>query len=85
MHYHGRGISRDYKAAIKLFKLTADQGHVVAQYNLGRAYALGQDVIDDLTRAYMWWHIAASKGNEEAIQGRNIIEEPMPLTGSKSP
>jgi TPR repeat protein len=51
IYYHGRGISRDYKAAIKLFKLTADQGHVVAQYNLGRAYALGQDVIDDLTRA----------------------------------
>jgi len=56
---------------------TAEQKIAADQYKLGRVYALGQDVIKDLTLAYMWWHIAASKGNEDAIRGRDIIEELM--------
>jgi TPR repeat protein len=46
---------------------------------LGRAYALGQDVVKDLTRAYMWWEIAASKRNEDAIRGRDIIKGKMTI------
>ena len=52
----------------------------VDQYNLGRKQALGQDVTKDLVRAYMWWSIAESDGNEDAIRGLAIIEEQMTST-----
>jgi TPR repeat protein len=47
------------------------------QYDLGLKYALGKCVAKDLTRAYMWWDIAASLGNKDAKRKRGIIEEQM--------
>jgi len=51
--------------------------HALAQNNLGFMYANGFGVSQDIIRAYIWWYIAASKGNEEAILGRNMIENQM--------
>jgi TPR repeat protein len=70
-------IAKIRKASPKPTKPATEQIIAADYYKLGRAYALGQDVTKDLTRAYMWWHIAASKGNEDATRGRGIIEEQM--------
>jgi hypothetical protein len=55
----------------------AEQKSSANQYDLGLKYALGQGVAKDLTRAYMWWDIAASLGNKDAKRKRGIIEEQM--------
>ncbi len=58
----------DYEAAVKWYKRAAEQGHASAQFNLGEMYFKGQGVTQDYTRAYMWWEIAASHGDEKAMK-----------------
>ena len=58
-------------------QLTTEQEIATQRYKLGLRYALGDGVKKDLAVAYMWWEIAASIGNEDAIRGRGIIEEQM--------
>jgi len=70
-------ITNYNNATSKIIKPPSEQKIAADQYKSGRAYALGQDVTTDLTRAYMWWAIAASNGNEDARRGRGIIEEQM--------
>jgi len=54
MYNQGRGVTQDYRAAVKWYKLAAEQGDADAQYNLGWSYANEQGVTRDNTRAYMW-------------------------------
>ena len=75
--YYRQGVTQDYQAALKLFKLAADQGNAKAQYNLGVMYYIGKGVTQDFTRAYMWLHIAASQGLEDAKGQRSKIEKQM--------
>jgi len=59
---------RDYATALKEMKPLAEQGDAAAQNNLGLMYLQGLGVTQDYARAYMWWEIAASKGNEVAAK-----------------
>ena len=36
-------------------------------------YGLGQGVIQDNVYAHMWWNIAASQGNKDAVTNRDIV------------
>jgi len=65
------------KAALGWFKLGAEQGYANAQYNLGILYANGFGVTQDYARAYMWWDIAASKGNTDAVAWRTAVQNVM--------
>ena len=65
------------KAALGWFKLGAEQGYANAQYNLGILYANGFGVTQDYARAYMWWNIAASKGNTDAVAWRTAVQNVM--------
>ena len=67
----------DYANALKNFKPLAEQGDVKAQVNLGSMYMLGLGVTKDYSRADMWFNIAASQGNESAVQIRDTIEKAM--------
>ena len=40
-------------------------------------YAEGEGVTQDFIRAHMWWSIAASFGDEDASENRDIIAEQM--------
>jgi TPR repeat protein len=40
-------------------------------------YKNGQGVIQDYTRAHMWLNIAASQGNEMAMENRDIVAKAM--------
>ena len=44
----------------------AEQGNAVAQFNLGRMYALGDDVPKDNVEAVKWYRKAAEQGNADA-------------------
>jgi uncharacterized protein len=44
MYLNGRGVLRDYKKAVKLFRLAAENGYVPAQSRLGDMYQNGLGV-----------------------------------------
>lgn len=79
----GLGVRRElyvenWRAAFKWNKLAAQQGHAEAQVMLCERYFKGRasnGVSRDLSRAYMWCHIAASHGNEEYVRRRDEIRE----------
>ena len=48
--------------AIRWAKLAANQGHVLAQYNLGIIYSNGNGVAPDDTEAARWYELAAQQG-----------------------
>jgi hypothetical protein len=42
MYYHGKGVSRDYKEAMRWYTKAAEQGNAQAQYFVGGMYAIGR-------------------------------------------
>jgi len=77
MYDNGKGVPQDYKTAVKWYRLAAEQGDTLAQYNLGLMYGNGQGVIQDYIRAHMWWNIAAKSGHKNASKNRDIIAKRM--------
>jgi uncharacterized protein len=58
----GQGLPTDLNEAFRWFKLAADQGHPVAQYDLGRMYDFGQGTEKDLASALLYYENAAQQG-----------------------
>jgi len=54
--------SGDYETALREFRPLAEQGHAVAQYNLGVVYDEGRGVPQDDAEAVKWYRIAAEQG-----------------------
>ena len=48
------------------YRLCAEQGHKIAQNNLGNAYYLGDGVARDPARAAYWFEKAAAQGHADA-------------------
>jgi TPR repeat protein len=44
---------------------------------LGLVYEIGQGVPQDYVRAYMWYHLAAARGNQEALRNRDDAAQHM--------
>ena len=62
----GDGVSQDYAEALKWYRKAAEQGHSIAQYNVGVLYYRAVGTHQDLAEAARWWHKAAVQGNAEA-------------------
>ena len=77
MYADGLGVLQDYKEAVRLYRLSAEQGEAKAQYNLGVMYADGLGVLQDHVSAYMWWNLASSKGDKDAVTNKNTVEKDM--------
>ena len=56
----------NYTEAVKWFRMAAEQGSVIAQFNLGSMYSNGQGVPRDHTEALKWFSIAAEQGSAPA-------------------
>ena len=48
-----------------------------AQFNLGFRYANGEGVPQDYVEAHKWLNLAASRGNDEARNNRDIVTKRM--------
>jgi TPR repeat protein len=59
-------VTGDYTTALKEFLPLADQGNVIAQYNLGNMYSDGQGVPKDDAEAVRWYRLAADQGYANA-------------------
>jgi TPR repeat protein len=60
------GVAQDYAEAVRLYRLAADQGHAVAQSNLGYMFQHGQGVAQDRAEAIRWYRLAAAQGHARA-------------------
>ena len=65
--------SVDFATAIKEWIFLAKQGDVVAHFNPGVMYYNGQGVLVDDLRAYMWFDLSVSAGNDAAIINRERV------------
>ena len=54
MYKNGLGVERDYPQALRWYKLAADQGDVISQYQIGKMYAEGLGVGESLDTAQEW-------------------------------
>lgn len=70
-------ISGDYGTALKEYMQRAEQGDNDAQNGLGILYSEGWGVVQDNIRALMWFMVAASNGNLEAIENHSFLEKKM--------
>ena len=59
-------VPQDYIEAVRRYRLAAEQGHAVAQFELGYAYATGVGVSQDYAKAARWYRLAAEQGNAKA-------------------
>ena len=59
--------------AVHWYQLAAEQGHALAQYNLGGMYSSGRGVPRDTVRSYMWMLLAADAGDETASANKSIV------------
>jgi len=57
--------------------LLAEQGDADAQINMGLVYYNGAGVPQDYVYAHMWWNIAASNGNENGGELRDLVAKEM--------
>ena len=60
--------SKDYKEAVRLYRLSAKQGNAEAQYSLGLMYDKGQGVPQDYKEAVRLFRLSAKQGNAEALK-----------------
>jgi TPR repeat protein len=53
----------DYTTALQELRPLAEQGHALAQSNLGLMYANGDGVIQDYAKAVSWYRLSAEQGH----------------------
>lgn len=63
----------DYAGAIRHWESPADNGHTLAQFSLGVAYATGQGAEIDTVEAVRWWSAAAQHGNTAAQYNLGLL------------
>ncbi len=67
MYQNGKGVTQDYKEAVRWYTLAAKKGEDRAQNNLGNMYRNGQGLAKDFVRAHMWYNIASAVGGDKKI------------------
>lgn len=65
MYDEGNGIERDQSQAVRWFRAAAEQGHAIAQFNLGSMYENGEGVEADGAEALYWYQAAGNQGSYE--------------------
>ena len=74
MYDKGRGVSQDYKEAMKWSCKAAEQGNASSQEFLGiTIYGLGNGVPQDYVESYAWLNISAAQGSKNASDARDFI------------
>ncbi len=69
----------DIKKVLALLYEAANNGHMMAQYNLGQFYRHGIGVEHDSLLAWVWFNIALNHGNQQAKQDVEAMQERLSL------
>ena len=70
----GKGVAQDYQEAAKWYSLAAEQGHAVAQNNLGWMFDMGKGVAQDYQEAAKWYRLAAEQGHSAAQSNLGVMQ-----------
>ena len=73
MYRNGTGVPQDYAEAVRWYRLAADQGYAMAQFNLGLMYTKGEGVPPDLVLAHVWFNLSAAQGGIAGGQANRDI------------
>lgn len=72
-YFEGKGVSKDYKEAIKWFRKAAELGNADAAHHLGLCYSGGYGVDTDYDQALRWHLIAAQRGKKYEDKDKIVI------------
>ncbi len=67
----------DYVPAVRLFRPLAEQGNPKAQSVLGKMYRKGQGVVRNPAQAFMWFSLAARRGDARARAEMREVSQAM--------
>lgn len=67
------GCPQDFAKASAWYRKAAEQGHAMAQLNIGIAYDQGQGVPQDYAQAAFWWRKAAEQGIGQAQSNLGVL------------
>jgi TPR repeat protein len=77
-------VAQNDAEALKWFRKSAEQGHALAQYNLGVMYERGAGALQDYVQAYMWYNLAAAQfsaseneSRDSAVKARDFVASKM--------
>ena len=73
MYCKGYGVAQDLEQVVKWYRLAAEQGDAIAQYNLAVSYLKGQGVAQDCEKAHMWFSRSADGGDKQAVESRDKL------------
>jgi TPR repeat protein len=59
-------VPRHYEEAFKWFRKAAEQGHSIAQVDLGLMYLRGEGITKNPDEAVKWFRLSAEQGNDIA-------------------
>jgi hypothetical protein len=68
-------LFQDHAEAVRLYSLAAEQGHAVAQTNLGFMFERGRGVARDYAEAARLYRLAAAQGNAYAQNNLGVMFE----------
>jgi TPR repeat protein len=77
LYLMGTGVRQDIAEALKWYRQAAEQGHALAQYNLGMRYKDGKGVAQDPVEAYKWLSLAATRGVQSATEVSEALQQGM--------
>jgi TPR repeat protein len=66
LYQSGVGVKKDIALAFNCYLKAAEQDHMLAQFNLGSMFLLGQEVQKNDFEAEKWLTKAAMQGHEQA-------------------
>lgn len=61
-YYKGEDVEKDYKEAVKWYRMAAEQGNATAQYGLGVCYGCGEGIEQNYEEGAKWYRKAAEQG-----------------------
>ena len=67
-YYMGRGVKKNYKLAVKYYRVAAKKGDSKAQWNFGLCYEYGDGVQASKRWSNYWFDKAANQGHEGAMK-----------------
>ncbi|HHT9952118.1 TPA: tetratricopeptide repeat protein [Legionella pneumophila] len=67
----------NYSSELQEIQTLAEKGNPGAQFNLGVMYRKGQSVPQNYILSYMWYFIAGTNGDKDAMKDRNKIAKNM--------
>jgi uncharacterized protein len=73
MYRKGKLVPQNHVEAVKWYRLAAEQGDALAQFNLGAMYSNGRGVPKDLIAACMWFDLSVARGTQAAAGSRKTI------------